>query len=108
MRLTPRVVVAVGFEDGADFGIFGRDFEELFGVGDVGGYDLVLGAARLLGLGFGGCGDGFWGGIGHMGFLVELSEPCWKGWRVPSKKCGKVAQGSYIREIWFRNGERHP
>ena len=31
-----------------------RDFEELFGVGDVSGDDLVLGAARLLGLGLSG------------------------------------------------------
>ena len=74
-----RVVVAVGFEDGADFGIFGRDFEELFGVGDVGGDDLVLCAARLLGLGFGGCGDGFWGGIGQMGFLLDYQKAVGSG-----------------------------
>lgn len=64
----------MGFEDGADLLVVGGDFEELFGCGDVGTDDFVLGAARLLGLGLGGGGNGRWGGLGPDGFLLDYQE----------------------------------
>ena len=79
-----RGIVAVGFEDGADFGIIGGDLEELFGVGDVGFDDLVLRGARVFRGRLVGSGGRGGGGVWHLNGGLDVqendgSERSWQG-----------------------------